>query len=82
MNVDDTSPPYANTRRLVSAADVGGNVNRAHSAVQPGKSSPTDAGGQPLYEPVWEYLFTHPVDEIGTPATRDPECLQEHPLGS
>ena len=82
VNVDDASPPYANTRRLVSAADVGGNANRAHSAVQPGKSSPTDAGGQPLYEPVWEYLFTHPVDKTGTPAARDPECLQEHPLGS
>jgi len=27
-----------------------------------------------LYEPVWEYLFTHPVDAVGAPAALDPDC--------
>jgi len=27
-----------------------------------------------LYEPVWEYLFTHPVDAVGEPVPPDPGC--------
>jgi len=27
-----------------------------------------------LYEPVWEYLFTHPVTEVGEPSPPDPGC--------
>jgi len=81
VNVDDASPPYGNSRRLVSALDVGGNEKRAHSAVQPGKGSPAGPDGKPAYEPAWRYLFTHPVDEVGEPAPKDPDCLQEHPLG-
>jgi len=81
VNVDDTPAPYGNSRRLVSAADVGGDEKRAHSAVQPGKSSPAGPDGKPLYEPVWRYLFTHPVEKVGEPAPKDPGCQQEHPLG-
>jgi hypothetical protein len=81
VNIDDTPSPYGNSRRLVSAIDVGGDEKRAHSAVQPGKSSPQGPDGQPLYEPVWRYLFTHPVDQVGEPAARDPDCRQDHPLG-
>jgi hypothetical protein len=81
VNVDDASPPYGNSRRLVSAADVGGDEKRAHSAVQPGKSSPQSPDGKLLYEPVWRYLFTHPVDKVGEAVAKDPGCEQEHPLG-
>lgn len=81
VNVDEAAPPYGNTRRLISAADVGGDEKRAHSAVQPGKGSPKDPDGKLAYEPVWRYLFTHPVDEVGEPVQKDPDCLQEHPLG-
>lgn len=68
VDVDMTDPPYGNTRRLVSHADVKGDRKKAHGAVQPGGNAPTDAAGRMLYEPVWEYLFTHPVDEVGQPA--------------
>jgi hypothetical protein len=81
VNVDETPAPFGNSRRLVSAADVGGNADKAHGAVQPGKSSPQNAQGEFLYEPVWKYLFTHPVDAVGEAAPPDPDCQQEHPLG-
>ena len=81
VNVDNSVPPYENTRRLVSAANVNDDVKRAHSAVQPGRNSPKDRDGRSLYAPVWEYLFTHPVTETGDADTQDPDCLQEHPLG-
>jgi hypothetical protein len=74
VDVDTTKPPYGNTRRLVSAADVGGNRNKAHGAVQPGGNAPKGPDGRMLYEPVWEYLFTHPVTEVGSPAPPDPDC--------
>jgi hypothetical protein len=78
VNVDDTAPPYRNTRRLISAADVGGDAGRAHSAVTPGRSSPTDGEGNLLYEPVWRYLFTHPVDAVGEATSTDPDCRKVH----
>ena len=82
VDVDATKPPYDNTRRLVSAADVGGDANRAHGAVMPGRSSPKAGDDTLLYEPVWRYLFTHPVDAVGKEVPRDPDCRQDHPLGS
>ena len=69
VNVDDTPPPFGNSRRLISAADVGGNADKAHSAVQPGSASPRNAKGDFLYEPVWKYLFTHPVATVGEAST-------------
>lgn len=81
VNVDDAAPPYDNSRRLVSAVDVGGDEKKAHSAVQPGKSSPQTGDGAMLYEPVWRYLFTHDVGEVGTASPKDPGCQQDHPLG-
>jgi len=81
VDVDTTPAPFGNSRRLVSAADVGGNADKAHGAVQPGGSSPKGPDGKLLYEEVWKYLFTHPVDEVGEPAPADPDCRQDHPLG-
>ena len=74
VDVDATQPPYGNTRRLISAADVQGDRKKAHGAVQPGGNAPKGPDGQMLYEPVWEYLFTHPVDAVGGPAALDPDC--------
>ncbi len=74
IDVDTTKPPYANTRRLISAADVGGDRKRAHSAVQPGKRNPKTADGAEAYEPVWKYLFTHPIEQVGVPTRPDPAC--------
>ncbi len=65
VNVDTTSPPYHNTRRLITAADVGGDPGRAHSSVTPGNASPTDADGKKRFDPVWSYLYNHPVDQVG-----------------
>ncbi len=78
VNVDQAEPPYGNTRRLISDAEVGGDPRRAHSAVTPGRSSPKDAEGNLLYEPVWRYLFTHPVDAVGEATEEDPDCTREH----
>jgi len=75
VNVDDSDPPYLNTRRLITDADVGGNANRAHSSVQPGGSAVKDkVTGELIHEAVWEYLFTHPVDRVGEAVPRDSGC--------
>ena len=75
VRVEQSQPPYENSRRLVSAADVGNDVQRAHSAVTPGLASPKLADGSFLYEPVWDYLFNHPVDRVGQPSPLDPACV-------
>ncbi len=75
VNVDSSRPPFANSRRLISAADVMNDPQKAHSAVAPGRASPKDAEGEFLYEPVWEYLFNHPVEQIGEPSATDPQCV-------
>lgn len=73
--VDSATPPYNNSRRLISAADVNGDANKAHSAVQPGKASPKSQSGEYLYEPVWNYLFNHPIESIGKPSVKDLNCV-------
>lgn len=74
VNVDRASPPYGNTRRLITDADVKNDAGRAHSCVVPGNAAVKDASGQLLHEDVWRYLFTHPVDEVGEPVAHDPNC--------
>jgi hypothetical protein len=73
VNIDDTTPPYGNSRRLISNADVENKPDRAHNAPVPGNQSPKNAEGKFLYEDVWRYLFTHPVDQVGQPATPEGE---------
>ncbi len=80
VTVDNAAPPYENSRRLISAADVGGDAGKAHGAVTPGKSSPKADDGTLLYEAVWKYLYTHPVELVGQPGQPDPDCQKEHPL--
>lgn len=58
VDVDQSSPPYHNSRQLISAADVRGDIKAAHSSVTPGNASPKNATGDYLYEPVWKYLFS------------------------
>ena len=74
VNVDHASPPYANTRRLITDADVKDNTRRAHSSVVPGGAAVKDAGGKFVHEEVWRYLFTHPVEQVGDPVPHDPDC--------
>ena len=74
INVDQASPPYANSRRLISGADVGGDAKRAHSSVTPGRASPSDENGELLYEPVWEYLYTHPTNLVGSQVMPEQDC--------
>lgn len=74
VNVDDASPPYSNTRRLISTLDTITNPKQAHGASTPGKSSPKGSDGSYLYEDVWKYLFTHPVSKIGTPVGPEERC--------
>jgi hypothetical protein len=74
VNVDKTRPPYGNTRRLVTDADVKNDAKRAHSSVVPGGSAVKDANGKFIHEDVWRYLFTHPAKEMGEPVPHDSEC--------
>lgn len=78
VNTDEQTPPYDHSRRLITAADVGQDARRAHSSVTPGRSSPKDEEGHMLFEPVWRYLYNHPVDQVGEADARDPDCEHTH----
>ncbi len=77
VNVDDTTPPYGNTRRLITNCDMGGNAGRAHSGVIPNGNACKDAAGGFVHEPVWRYLFMHPVDEAAAAVPLDPDCRMD-----
>ncbi len=77
VNVDRTPAPYGNTRRLITDADVMGDANRAHGSVTPGRTAVKDADGKLIHEPVWRYLFTHPVEAVGRPVPHDVDCKME-----
>jgi hypothetical protein len=77
VNVDESQPPYSNTRRLITAADVKDDDRRAHSSVVPGGAAVKDASGRFVHEAVWRYLFNQPVDVVGAPVAADPECLKD-----
>lgn len=77
VNVEHDSPPYQNTRRLITDFDVDGNDKRAHSSVTPGRSAGKDKDGNYIHEDVWRYLYTHPVDEIGEAVPMDDDCLKD-----
>lgn len=80
VDVDKTPAPFGNTRRLITAADVMGDANRAHSSVVPGNAAAKDAGGKFLHEAVWRYLFTQPVEVTGEATAADPGCkVNERP---
>jgi hypothetical protein len=74
VNVDEAKPPYQNSRRLTTAANVKENANRAHSSVVPGSGSVKDAAGHFVHEEVWRYLYTHPVDLTGAATAQDADC--------
>lgn len=71
VDVDKTPPPYGNTRRLITAADVGGKHDRAHGSPVPGGAAVKGPDGKFIHEAVWRYLFLHPVDETGKPVAPD-----------
>jgi hypothetical protein len=77
VNVDQSKPPFGNSRRLVTDADVKQNAQRAHGASVPGNSAVKDANGRFIHEAVWEYLFTHPVDQVGEPVPGDPRTRKK-----
>ena len=77
VNVDRSRPPFGNSRRLITDYDVGGDSKRAHSMVTPGGASAKTPGGELIHDPVWEYLFTHPVEKTGKPVPPDPDCLMK-----
>lgn len=78
VNVEKSKPPYQNTRRLVTDFDVQGDAKKAHSGVLPKKYSPKK-NSHYVHEAVWNYLFTHPVDQVGKPEPPDDSCLKNHP---
>lgn len=74
VNVDKVPFPFANSRRLVTDGDVGGNPERAHNSVAPGNAA-IKVAGKFIHEDVWRYLFTHPVATTGPAVAAEPECL-------
>lgn len=77
VNVDDSKPPYENSRRLITNSDVKKDANRAHTTVVPGGSAGKDAAGKFIHEAVWRYVFTHPVDQVGIAVPADPDCKMD-----
>jgi hypothetical protein len=77
VNVDKVAPPFQNSRRLITDADVKGDDKRAHSSVTPGGAAVKDKEGQFIHEAVWKYLFNHPVDQTGTPTPPDADCEKD-----
>jgi hypothetical protein len=77
VNVDQTKPPYGNSRRLITNADVKNDPKRAHSSSAPGGAAVKDASGQFIHEDVWRYLFTSPVDTTGQAVPADPASWQK-----
>lgn len=77
VDVDISAPPYQNSRRLITQADVGGKADRAHGSVTPGGSAVKDKDGKLIHEPVWRYLYNHPVDEVGSATPADPDCVKD-----
>jgi hypothetical protein len=74
VDVDAVKPPYGNSRRLVTNADVKNNAARAHNASIPDGAAVKDAEGKLIHEEVWRYLFTHPVEETGAAVPADADC--------
>ncbi len=72
VNVDKAAPPYGNSRRLITDAEVKNDARRAHSSVVPGGAAVKDASGKFIHEAVWRYLFIHPVEQVGKPVPHDP----------
>lgn len=77
VDVDKVKPPYGDSRRLITEADVKGDAKKAHGCVVPGGSAVKDAAGNFIHEDVWKYLFTHPVDEVGKGVPQDESCVKE-----
>jgi hypothetical protein len=77
VNVDQAKPPYGNTRRLITDANVKNDAKRAHSSVVPGGAAVKDAGGKFIHEDVWRYLFNQPVEETGPAVPADPKCRKD-----
>jgi hypothetical protein len=65
IDVDTNKPPYENSRRLITNADVKKSADKAHGASVPGGAAVLDGSGKFIHEPVWDYLFNHPVEQVG-----------------
>ncbi|MFN7626087.1 MAG: BPSS1187 family protein, partial [Pirellula sp.] len=77
VDVDLVSPPFGNSRRLITDADVNHDEKRAHSCVTPGKAAVKDNQGRYVHAAVWRYLFDHPVDQVGQAVEPDTNCRKE-----
>jgi hypothetical protein len=76
VNIDAAKLPYGNTRRLITNIDVKNNAGRAHTIVVPGGK---DLMGQWVYDEVFRYLFTHPIDQSGPAVPMDADCEMDQP---
>ncbi len=82
VDVEKTTAPFGNSRRLISTFDVNGNPRRAHTAVVPGGSACRDSAGRYVHEAVWKYLFTQPVERTGKAVPQDKNCKKDQRVTS
>ncbi len=75
VDVEKTSPPYENTRRLITSIAPKGN-KAIHNAVAPNDAA-IKKDGKYVHEPVWRYMLTHPVDKVGEATPLDPNCQKK-----
>ena len=77
VNVDKTPPPFGDSRRLITDADVKKDEKRAHSSVVPGGAAVKDDNGEYVHEAVWHYLFNHSVEQVGRAVPADSDCRMD-----
>ncbi|MEY3460200.1 MAG: hypothetical protein RL215_3357 [Planctomycetota bacterium] len=78
VDVDAPLPPggkaFGHSRRLITQANVNNSPDRAHTMVVPGGTAVKDPEGRFLHEAVWKYVFTHPVENTGSPVPAEADC--------
>lgn len=58
VNVDGTSAPYSLSRELTTSIPVSWNLGLGpHIAMLLDNNTPLDGNGQPVFQPVWEYML-------------------------
>lgn len=77
VNVDRATPPFGDTRRLITDGEVKNDPKRAHNCVVPGGNAIKGPDGKYAHELVWRYLFTHPVEQTGQPVPADPKVWMD-----
>lgn len=62
INVDNTSMPYNNSKCLYTTSNAQPpQTNKFHGSTVVDAITPLDTGGNPIFNPVWDYMLTSPT---------------------